>query len=101
MRIRCRVGADELRVIEVPEGVSLMQALKTAGMDIEAACGGNLVCGTCHVLVDQGSYALVPPPEEDEQAMLESLTGVESTSRMACQVLLWDDADGLTVRIAR
>lgn len=99
--IRCRTAADELRAINAPEGVSLMQALKTAGLDIEAACGGNLACGTCHVVLDADWYPLVPSPDEDEQTMLDSLVGAGTTSRLACQILLWDDLDGLTVRIAR
>ncbi|KAI9144410.1 hypothetical protein BKA69DRAFT_1054914, partial [Paraphysoderma sedebokerense] len=54
-------------------GQTLMQTAKANNIDIEAACGGNLECATCHVIIpteDQLRYD-VPPPSEEEEDMLE------------------------------
>ena len=32
-------------------GLTLMEIIRDAGMDIEAACGGCCACATCHVYV--------------------------------------------------
>lgn len=37
---------------DAPEGRSVMQAARSAGLDgIVAECGGEMVCATCHVFV--------------------------------------------------
>jgi ferredoxin, 2Fe-2S len=71
------------------------------GIDgIEAECGGSLACGTCHVYVDDAWLARLPPASEDELAMLEEVTAPRKIcSRLACQIRLVDELDGLTVRI--
>ena len=33
-------------------GMTLMEIIRDAGMDIEAACGGCCACATCHVYVE-------------------------------------------------
>jgi 2Fe-2S ferredoxin len=99
VRIRCRTKGHEIRDIVAPIGTSLMRALKEAGMDIEAACDGNLACATCHVVLDEQWYARVPAPKDDEEAMLDSLLAVDRSSRLACQIRLSDGLDGLSLRI--
>ena len=37
------------RRIEVPAGVSLLEAAQQAGVDLVAACGGMGICGICRV----------------------------------------------------
>lgn len=39
--------------ISVPSGTVLLSAAKTAGVYIDAPCGGNGTCGKCSVLLDQ------------------------------------------------
>ena len=87
---RIVVDGAGMAVREVPAtvGVSLMRALKEAGLDIEAACEGNLVCGTCLVHLDESSFARVPAPAADESDMLDCLEGRRPTSRLACQIVL-------------
>ena len=38
--------------IEANEGLSFMEILRDAGLDIEAACGGCCACATCHVYIN-------------------------------------------------
>ena len=37
--------------IKAEEGLSVMEILKDADLDIEAVCGGQCVCSTCHIYV--------------------------------------------------
>ena len=33
-------------------GLSLMEILRDAGLPVEAICGGQCICSTCHIYVD-------------------------------------------------
>ncbi len=82
-----------------------MQAAREAGVDgIVAVCGGNMLCGTCHVIVEEDWSERAGPPGEDEAAVLEALDAraeVQPTSRLACQIKMHPELDGLTVRLPR
>lgn len=45
------------REIDVPVGDSLIRAALSAGVHINASCGGEGVCGKCRVLIEQGQVA--------------------------------------------
>jgi len=53
-------GASER--IEAGDGESAMLAATKHGLDgIVAECGGNAMCATCHVYVDEAWLARLPP----------------------------------------
>lgn len=83
------------------DGQSLMRAAQAAGVaGIAADCGGCLSCATCHVIVDDAWLARLPPPDADEQAMLEMTAAPrEPGSRLSCQVVLTPTLDGLRARL--
>lgn len=86
---------------EAPVGVSLMHAAAGHGVDgIVAECGGSLRCATCHVYVDAAWVGRLPPPSDDELAML-ALTAAERrpTSRLSCQIRLDATHQGLVVEV--
>ncbi|TGD95278.1 2Fe-2S iron-sulfur cluster-binding protein [Methylobacterium nonmethylotrophicum] len=89
------------RDLSVPEGTSLMQGATTQGLDgIVAECGGNAMCATCHVYVDEAWTERLPPLFEDEDALLEGTAAERRpTSRLSCQVIATADLDGLVVRL--
>ncbi len=82
-------------------GRSLMKAAVDAGVDaIAADCGGCLTCATCHVVVDPEWAVRLPPPNADEEAMLEMTAAPrEATSRLSCQIELRPALEGLVVRL--
>ncbi|WP_212638022.1 ASKHA domain-containing protein [Desulfocicer vacuolatum] len=41
---------------EVPLGISIMEASRQLGVDIEALCGDKQVCGKCKVRIEQGVF---------------------------------------------
>ncbi len=99
IRVTDRDGA--IRTVHCPPGQSLMRALKGCGFDIQAICGGIHACSTCHVYVEPAWFVRLAPPHQDE---IEMLDGGESfrrdASRLACQVPLTADLDGLVVTLA-
>ncbi|UYO46205.1 (2Fe-2S)-binding protein [Rhodopseudomonas palustris] len=90
----------ERRTAEAAVGDTAMYAALSLGLDgIVAECGGNAVCATCHVYVDEGLSKL-PPVDGNEDDLLDG-TAAERlpNSRLSCQIKLTDDLDGLVVRI--
>lgn len=72
---------------EVTEGTNLLQAILAAGGKLVSKCGGDAKCGACHVFVTEGRKGLsrLTPAEN---AKLDTLVGVGSKSRLACQATL-------------
>lgn len=92
-------GAE--RVVDVPDGWTLMQAATANGVEgIEAECGGSCACATCHCYVDERAVGVLPPPSETELAMLENVaTERQSNSRLACQIKVHRGLNGMIVRL--
>lgn len=81
-------------------GLSLMEVAVNALVDgIDGECGGGCSCATCHVFIDPAWLAVVPPAEEYESDLIESIDNAEPTSRLSCQIRLSKDMDGMKVKI--
>ena len=78
----------------------LMEAIRDAGMPIKAECGGACACATCHVYIDPEWFGRTGGPNEDEADMLDLAFELQDTSRLACQIELSDDLDGLKITLA-
>jgi len=86
--------------LEVKPGLSLMRAAMEAGLEgIEAQCGGNCSCATCHCYVQPEWLDKLKPPSDDERLMLTNVAAERRTnSRLSCQLIAEKSLDGLTVR---
>ena len=87
------------REIDAPIGLSLLEIAHKNDIDIEGACEGSLACSTCHVIVEQDWYELLPDATEDEEDMLDLAFGLAKTSRLGCQIIVSEELDGLTVKL--
>lgn len=67
---------------------------------IEAECGGELNCGTCHVYVDQKWCSRLVEASQSELEMIEVLDQPRPESRLSCQIRLSEGLDGLRVTVA-
>jgi 2Fe-2S ferredoxin len=85
--------------VKAGNNLTLLQVAHANGIDMEGACEGSMACSTCHVVVADEWFAKLPPAHATEEDMLDLTYGVTRTSRLACQVLMSDDLDGLTVRL--
>ncbi|MGB3753677.1 MAG: 2Fe-2S iron-sulfur cluster-binding protein [Parerythrobacter sp.] len=81
------------------DGASLLDAAQAAGLPLEGTCEGQMACSTCHVVVAAEWFAKLAPASEDEEDMLDLAYGVQPTSRLACQIVLTPDLDGLDAAV--
>lgn len=87
--------------VEISNGTSLMQgAIDNAIHGIVAECGGALACATCHCFIDEAWLTRAGTASNEELQMLEfSAAGLQTGSRLSCQVIVGDELDGLIVRL--
>lgn len=91
----------EESMIDVDEGLTVMEAIRDNGFDeLLALCGGCCSCATCHIQVEDGPTDKLPAISEDEDDLLESSDHRGETSRLSCQIPFTNDLDGLKVTIA-
>ena len=62
-------------------------------------CGGGCTCCTCHVWVDPQWQERAKSAQGDEQELLSYALGVNQRSRLACQIRLTQELDGLVVEV--
>lgn len=80
-------------------GDTLLCALQVAGTPILSVCGGKASCGTCKVTVAEAWRVRVPNPERTEQRLLANLEYIGPGDRLACQIRLTPETDGLAIRL--
>ena len=87
--------------IEARIGDSLMQLAVAHGIDeIVAECGGNAMCATCHVYVDDRWIDRLPAITEEQDALLDGTASDRlPTSRLSCQIKVEPELDGLVLRL--
>lgn len=86
------------QTLEAEAGRSLMEVGRDADL-IEGTCGGACACATCHVVVPDPWFDLLPPSAPEEDEMLDIVPGIEETSRLGCQVRLQPELDGMRVNL--
>lgn len=80
-------------------GDNLMQVAMDNGVPgIDADCGGECACGTCHVILE-GNTNDASSANDDELQMLDLTPEREDSSRLACQITLADSMDGMVARL--
>ena len=90
----------ERQAIEIDNGVSVMEGAVMGGVDgIDADCGGQLSCATCHVHIDTDWLDRLQPPTSDEDDLLDFAIGRDARSRLSCQIVMSPQLDGLVVHV--
>ena len=85
-------------VVDSQTGVSLMQAaIDNLVPGIDADCGGECSCATCHVMVNENWLEKVGPPGEMEESMLDLNPERQQNSILSCQVEVSTELHGLRV----
>ncbi|MBF0477026.1 MAG: 2Fe-2S iron-sulfur cluster binding domain-containing protein, partial [Deltaproteobacteria bacterium] len=83
----CRVHFFPYDVtVEVARGANLLQAAMSAGIHINASCGGAGVCGKCRVILEKGA---IEGPQTEKLSDEEYAQGY----RLACQSTVLSDVD--------
>jgi ferredoxin, 2Fe-2S len=85
------------KTINAEVGKSLLELIMAAGEDIQHKCGGNAECGSCHVYLQAGRKS-VSKIQSAENAKLDTIVGIGSKSRLACQATVTGEED-ITVEL--
>ena len=84
--------------VDAELGISVMQAaLNNLVPGIDADCGGECSCATCHVMVHEDWMLKAGSPDDAEESMLDLNPERQSNSRLACQIFVSEDLDGLVL----
>ena len=75
---------------DVAAGTSILKALLAAGEAIAHKCDGKADCGSCHIFVQEGRKS-ISRIQKLENEKLDTLVGVGSKSRLACQAVLGEE----------
>lgn len=84
---------------DAPAGTRLLDLAQANGQPLEGTCEGQMACSTCHVVVTSEDFAKLPPAVDAEEDLLDLAPHVTRTSRLACQILLEEGWETLTVRM--
>ena len=86
--------------VELPVGKSVMRgAVDNNIPGIDADCGGECACATCHVYVDPAWTERTGARTETEETMLSFAAATAGNSRLSCQITVTEALDGLVVRM--
>lgn len=85
--------------VEAAPGQRLLDVAWAAREPLEGACEGVMACSTCHVIVDSHDFEKLPKAAEEEEDLLDLAAHATRTSRLACQIILTEDMESLSVRI--
>jgi 2Fe-2S ferredoxin len=87
-------------VVNAVNGATVMSsAIDHLVPGIDADCGGQCSCATCHVIIDDKWAEIVGPPGHQEESMLDLNPERASHSRLSCQIPVRDELEGLIVRL--
>jgi CDP-4-dehydro-6-deoxyglucose reductase len=89
-----------VRTLSASAGSTLLAALCAENL-VRGVCGGNQSCGTCRVTVDEPWCSGLTPPTRTETRLLRSLEGSGPSDRLACQIVLESNLNGMRINIPR
>ena len=85
---------------EFAEGVSLLEAARTLGVDLDSVCGGRGICGRCQVEIAEGDFAKhaihssadhVTPSGAVEARYASKRGAFAASRRLGCQARICGD----------
>ncbi|MBT3622771.1 MAG: 2Fe-2S iron-sulfur cluster binding domain-containing protein [Gammaproteobacteria bacterium] len=92
--------SGETKTVDGDNGDSVMKiALDNLVPGIDADCGGECSCATCHVLIESEWMSRVGTADDQENAMLDLNPDREPNSRLSCQIAVTDELNGLVVNL--
>ena len=100
MQITVIDTANETHVIPFKrhEYASLMELIVNTCHDEIGECKGRGLCGTCVVEIGEGSF-LKEQPNDKEREVFQTLNLEGEQVRLACQLMLTQELDGVQVRV--
>ena len=86
--------------VQAQEGHTLMRAAVDNNVPgIDADCGGECACATCHVYVEGDWLARTGEKSDMESSMLGFAAVTQPNSRLSCQIKVTAALEGLVVSL--
>ena len=85
------------KTVDAEAGKSLLELILASVEAIQHKCNGNAECGSCHIFLQSGRKS-VSKIQSTENQKLDSIVGVGSKSRLACQARIIGEED-ITVEL--
>ena len=98
IKVKDREG--EVHELKAEIGSTIMEIIRDAGLDIEAACGGCCACATCHVYITNDKIEKLIAKDDDEESMLDQAFSVANNSRLGCQIEYKEEYNGMELTLA-
>lgn len=79
--------------------MDVTNSIVNQNVNIYGLCDKQLACTTCRVDIERKFEAVPPASDEEMDVLLTTKHFNEKSSRMACQVYLSEEMNGMEVRI--
>ena len=87
-------------IIEADKDQTLMELIdKHELANPYGICGGEPMCGTCHVYVEKKWLGKINSKTTEEESAIDNASELKENSRLGCQIDLTEELNGLTVTI--
>lgn len=93
-----RNGAE--RICECSSGETILHIAERENIPLFGSCEGSCVCGSCHVEIDDAFLSNLPIKSDHEEDALDNANGVTMNTRLACQIVMCEEIDGIVVRLS-
>ena len=91
---------NKKHILEGQKGQTLMQLIDKHGLaNPYGICGGEPMCGTCHVYVEKEWLGQLNSKSSEEDLAIDNASKLKENSRLGCQIDLTEELNGLTVTI--
>ena len=100
IRVNVNDRKNKKHVLEGEKGQTLMQLIDQYELaNPYGICGGEPMCGTCHVYVEKEWLGKLAPKTSEEELAIDNASELKENSRLGCQIDLMEELNGLTVTI--
>lgn len=98
MNIIFKLKDGTQKSVPFESGQTILQVAEKNEIRLNSNCEGFGVCGGCHVKIENLLDKL-PEISDKENDTLDRVSGIDRSSRLACQVVLSSSLDGLIVKL--
>lgn len=95
-------GPDFLQTVDANIGDTILEVAKKNGVKLYGGCDGSCICGSCHVHLEQDRIGIInndSKKSDEEEDILDIIDNRVDSSRLACQVRITAELDGMIVVI--
>ncbi len=90
---------NNTQTVDAINGDTLLETAKKNNVPLYGGCDGAGICGSCHIFIDPDYIDKINEKSMEELDLLDILPNGCMQSRLACQVIVSDELDGMTVTI--